>query len=639
MASDMEEVVLVKKPNATSIVWNYFGLEANEQGTPKRDKDQRPVCRSCKKSIPAKGGNTSNLMAHLKEHHAELYVEALSAQKSRDRSTKGKYTVDSDGASTSNSKHSARHPSENIKEALLAGKKFAANSPQAIELNKAVTYFIAKDAQPFSTVEKPGFKRMISKLNPRYQLPSRRYFVEHEILQLYSEIKEKTVVPKLLEAKHFAVTTDFWTSITRVPFMSFTVHFIDNDWILRSYCLDTVPSYEDHTGENIAAALQDVLENWQLSSENLVATTTDNASNYVAAFDTLGWTRVSCFGHNLNLAVSKAVDNCRIQHALGRCHSLIELFSRSWKKTRDLRLKQEQLGLPRHKLITDVSTRWGSTYMMVARIVEQQQAICAVLAEDRKHRYKMPTDTEFSTLEAVVKVFEPLSYFTDALSGEKHVTASAIRPLLKHIHEKILLVSSNDCTITKEMKMVMSNDLKSRYTTMLNELLDICSYLDPRFRSAYLYNKEEAIFEIKREAIAIAEKGAIAPNTVMVDEEESNDEPPKKKLKGLAAILKHSLSLPTMEEITSEDKVEREMRRYQDFPAVAVDVDPLEWWKSEQKNYPTLATLAQKYLCICGTSVSSERLFSKAGYIVNAHRNRLSPDHVNTLLFLAKNIS
>ena len=32
----------------------------------------------------------------------------------------------------------------------------------------------------------------------------------------------------------------------------------------------TLPSYEDHTEENIAAALQDVLKNWQLSSENLV---------------------------------------------------------------------------------------------------------------------------------------------------------------------------------------------------------------------------------------------------------------------------------------------------------------------------------------------------------------------------------
>ena len=35
--------------------------------------------------------------------------------------------------------------------------------------------------------------------------------------------------------------------------------------------------------------------------------------------------------------------------------------------------------------------------MMVSRIVEQQQAICAVLAEDRKHRYKTLTDNEFST--------------------------------------------------------------------------------------------------------------------------------------------------------------------------------------------------------------------------------------------------
>ena len=47
--------------------------------------------------------------------------------------------------------------------------------------------------------------------------------------------------------------------------MSFTVDFTDKDWILRSYCLDTIPSYEDHTGENIAGALQDVLENWQLT--------------------------------------------------------------------------------------------------------------------------------------------------------------------------------------------------------------------------------------------------------------------------------------------------------------------------------------------------------------------------------------
>ena len=40
-----------------------------------------------------------------------------------------------------------------------------------------------------------------------------------------------------------------------------------------------------------------------------------------------------------------------------------------------------------------------------------------------------------------------------------------------------------------------------------------------------------------------------SPNTVMVDDE-SNEEPLKKKLKGLAGILKHILSLRTIEEIT-----------------------------------------------------------------------------------------
>ena len=48
--------------------------------------------------------------------------------------------------------------------------------------------------------------------------------------------------------------------------MSFTVHFIDSDWPLQSYCLDTLPLYEDHTGETIAAALQDVLDNWSLNA-------------------------------------------------------------------------------------------------------------------------------------------------------------------------------------------------------------------------------------------------------------------------------------------------------------------------------------------------------------------------------------
>ena len=55
---------LVKKPNTKSSVWTYFGLEADESDKPLRDKEDSPVCRACKKSVLAKGGNTSNLLTH-----------------------------------------------------------------------------------------------------------------------------------------------------------------------------------------------------------------------------------------------------------------------------------------------------------------------------------------------------------------------------------------------------------------------------------------------------------------------------------------------------------------------------------------------------------------------------------------------
>ena len=73
-------------------------------------------------------------------------------------------------------------------------------------------------------------------------------------------------------------------------------------------------------------------------------------------------------------------------------------------------------------MIADVSTRWVSTYQMMAWIVEQHQAICAVLAEDRN---KMSIENEFAYLEDMLKVLEPLSKSTDTLTGEKRVTIAS----------------------------------------------------------------------------------------------------------------------------------------------------------------------------------------------------------------------
>ena len=179
------------------------------------------------------------------------------------------------------------------------------------------------------------------------------------------------------------------------------------------------------------------LNNWELLFECLIVSTTDNASNIVAAFRSLDWLRISCFGHNLDLAISKALHNDRVKSALARCHRLVELFHHSWKKCRDHCEHQEFLGLPQQKLVGSVSTRWGSVYSMVMRVIEQQQAICAVLAADRQNWHLMPSDSDFAILETIVKVLEPVHTLTDALSGEREVTISAVGPIVNHIYKSM----------------------------------------------------------------------------------------------------------------------------------------------------------------------------------------------------------
>ena len=98
--------------------------------------------------------------------------------------------------------------------------------------------------------------------------------------------------------------------------------------------------------------------------------------------------------------------------------------------------------------------RWGSTYEMVSHIVELQQALSAVLSEDGKIWHKMPSNVEFSVLETIVDILRPLLYLTDALLGEKEVTASAVVSLLKHACQSKLYGFSR---LAKERQTTLSN--------------------------------------------------------------------------------------------------------------------------------------------------------------------------------------
>jgi zinc finger BED domain-containing protein 1 (E3 SUMO-protein ligase ZBED1) len=95
-----------------------------------------------------------------------------------------------------------------------------------------------------------------------------------------------------------------------------------------------------------------------------------------------------------------------------------------------------------------------------------------------------------------------------------------------------------------------------------------------------------------------------------------------------------------------EEDYHVEVARYHALPACPlfqlstddpVMLNPLGWWREHQHEYPRLAALARRFLCITPTSVPCERAFSKAGWIVNKRRCALSDGNVSGLLFASFN--
>ena len=163
-------------------------------------------------------------------------------------------------------------------------------------------------------------------------------------------------------------------------------------------------------------------------------------------------------------------------------------FAHSWKKKRDLSLAQTTLDIHQHSLVNDCVTRWGSQQKMVERILEQEPAIRQVLGPDRRCSRLIPTWQDVEVLQSIHAVLSPLADFTDMLSGEERVTASAIKPLLNVLQNKVLVASGTDTTLVADIKERICNYLESKYLGHSNfeDTINIASFLDPRFKAQHL---------------------------------------------------------------------------------------------------------------------------------------------------------
>ena len=116
---------------------------------------------------------------------------------------------------------------------------------------------------------------------------------------------------------------------------------------------------------------------------------------------------------------------------------------------------------------------------MISRILEQEEAICAVLSADRKTTHLVPTWQDIDVMQSIYKALAPLSDLTDILSGDTYVTVSAILPLINLLNTKFSKENEEDCQLTADIKQAIKTDLNDRlssYNTDQLQLLQLASF-------------------------------------------------------------------------------------------------------------------------------------------------------------------
>ncbi|XP_040063760.1 uncharacterized protein LOC115330107, partial [Ixodes scapularis] len=155
------------------------------------------------------------------------------------------------------------------------------------KVDNLIVKFVVDGLHSLSTVEEPGFIQLVTGLRPGASVMSRRSLgrrIDEEWEKFLDDAREK-----LSGQSYVATTADIWSTHHR-SFMVVTVHWIDADTLSRrSLALACRRFPGSHTYDRIAEMLEDIRQSFDISREKVVATVTDNASNFAKAFREFGF--------------------------------------------------------------------------------------------------------------------------------------------------------------------------------------------------------------------------------------------------------------------------------------------------------------------------------------------------------------
>jgi hypothetical protein len=495
--------------NKSSYIWSLFNIDETD--------DTFAVCKLCncrlKRGKNSKAFSTTPLIKHASAKHSDEFKAEKDVAEGRQQCCPPmppppKIRKLNAMAQASEEARKIRIQLK-LPQALENVNMWGPHDPRTKAVNRKVIQMIVSDNQPFTIVEDTGFVNLIAHLQPKYCMPSRRYFSETMLPRLYEESR-KTAVRMIEKAESLAFTSDIWTASTcNEAFVSLSAHWIDDEFKRQSLVLNAKHFPERHTGQNIADMFQEMFTEWKIQPNRRHCLVRDGAANMELASDLAGLTSVHCFIHALQLVVHDAVLSQRaVVDMLARTRKLVTHFSHSSLACTALKDLQKQDATASHSNdssssdtvtvllpVQDVSTRWNSTYLMCERAIKIKRSLQLYLA-DHDQVQKLSAN-DWILMEKLVYVLKPFFDLTQKLSSDN---SSISRVIVDVILLDDCLATMNDAntagvqTTRDELRKALAARFRHNRDTDPESILNskpaaLASILDPRYKLLFFPTK------------------------------------------------------------------------------------------------------------------------------------------------------
>lgn len=343
----------------------------------------------------------------------------------------------------------------------------------------------------FIAIENNFFRDLISVLSPTLatMLPTGNT-IRSWIMDEY-DVKKAKLKSKLREDSVGLVhiSFDLWTSPNAKALMAVVAHYTNRQYRVETRLLALRRLHGDHSGENQAGLLSEVLKDFEIT-DKIGYFVTDNASNNDNAVDLLlrnllphltaqqrQQRRLRCWGHILNLAAKaflfgkdaanfdeeiivaralaqerRELEAWRKRGPIGKLHNVVVFIKRSPQRQETFgEFAEDDDKYADLVLMQDNATRWNSSYKMIDRALKKranidkfiENSILEVGSKALPREDKL-TNEDWRVLQETCRILKPFYDQTQRLqsraSAGHHGSIWEAYPscdyLLKHILEE-----------------------------------------------------------------------------------------------------------------------------------------------------------------------------------------------------------